>query len=138
MNPVLSFDSANGIFNPCKHTLHCDLKNKHVLIRYTSRAKKELEKRQTQLIIEMQIYFSCMVQKRILFHDSYEHDIVPINNKLAVSLRIIQSDVCTPEVFAAEHPEKRELTNQKAEKMTVKELIFDYQKGGWIGNFKIG
>ena len=132
MNPVLNFDKADGIFNPYKHSTNCDLKTRHLLIRFTDRAKQELEKRKEQLVIEMQIYFSCLVQKRVLFHDSYEHEKVTINNKLAVALLVVQSDVCSPVDFAAKHPEKQELKNQKASKMTAKELIFDYKENGWI------
>ena len=138
MNPVLSFDTTKGLFNPYKYSENGELRNRTVLIRYTKRAKEELEKRHEPLIIEMQIYFSCVVQKRVLFHSHYEHEKVTINDKLAIALRVIESDVCNPVVFAEKHPEKRELKTEKAEKMTIKELIFDYQKNGWIGNFRIG
>jgi hypothetical protein len=137
MNPVLTFDGANGMFNPYKFSEDCRLKGKPFLIRFTKRAKEELDKMQGKLTIEMQIYFSCMVQKRVLFHENYENESVAVNDKLSIALRVVQSDVCDPIYYANHHPEKAELTSDKAEKMTAKELIFDYKKEGWIGGFKI-
>lgn len=138
MNMVLNFDTTKGSFNPYKYSDECELRGKTIRIRYTEKAKQALAASTSPLIIEMQIYFSCMVQKRVLFHRDYAHEKVVVNDKLAIALRIVQSDVCDPVVYAASHPEKRELKNKKANKMTIKEVIFDYQKAGWIGNFKIG
>lgn len=138
MNPILTFEGANGLFTPYKYSESCKLKGKPFLIRYTKRAKEELEKRTQPLIIEMQIYFSCMVQKRVLFHTDYKHPTQSVNNKISISLRTVQSDVCDPVYYAKHHPEKKELTGQKAQNMTAKELIFDFQNGKWIGGFKIG
>ncbi len=138
MNPVLTFDGANGLFSPYKFSEDCCIRDKPLLIRFTKRAKEKLDKMKGKLTVEMQIYFSCMVQKRVLFHENYNDESVKVNDKLAIALRVVQSDVCDPVYYANYHPEKAELTNDKAGKMTAKELIFDYKKEGWIGGFKIG
>lgn len=137
MNPVLNLDSATGFFNPYKFTLETDMDGKPFVIRYTKRARKAFQERTKLLTVEMQIYFSCVVQKRVLFHDSYEGDKTSVNDELAISLRVVQSDRCDPVTFAKSHPEKRELHSTGAKKMSAKELILDYKNDAWIGNFRI-
>lgn len=137
MNPVLDINSANRIFHPFKYVEETKVNGHHFVIKHTKRAEKALQNRTQQLIIEMQIYFSCVVQKRVLFHDIYEFDKIFVNNKIAIALRVVESDSCDPIFFADNHPEKRELKTSGAKKMKAKELLFDYKNGSWIGNFKI-
>lgn len=138
MNPVLDLNSATGLFNPYKFSIETVFNGKPFTIKYSKRAKQALRNRTTPLIVEMQIYFSCMVQKRVLFHDSYDSDLTSVNDEIAIVLRIVQSDRCDPVTYARSHPEKRELTSKGAKKMSAKELIIDYKNDDWIGNFKIG
>ncbi|VAW50438.1 hypothetical protein MNBD_GAMMA06-1732 [hydrothermal vent metagenome] len=137
MKPVLDIKSSNRFFNAFKYTENTSVNGKDVLIKYTERAKKALESRNSQLVIEMQIYFSCVVQKRVLFHDDFEFETTPINDKLAVAIRPVESQSCDPEYFAKNHPEKRVLDSSGAKKMKAKELIFDYKDNKWIGAFSI-
>jgi len=137
MNPVLDMNSANRLINPFKFSEETNVNGKNFVIKYTKRANKALQKRTSQLIIEMQIYFSCVVQKRVLFHDSYKREMTSVNDKMAVALRVVESDSCDPDYYANNHPEKRELDSNAAKKMTAKELILDYKDGNWIANFKI-
>ena len=137
MNPVLDIESSGRLFNPFKYSEKTTLSGKAFVIKYTKRAKKALQTRNTPLIIEMQIYFSCVVQKRVLFHDTYDHDTVSVNEKIAVAIRSVESESCDPEYYANNHPEKRALDSSSAKKMTARELIFDYKDNNWIGNFRI-
>lgn len=137
MNTILNIDSENRIFHPFKYIEQTKINGHHFVIRYTKRAEKALQKRTHQLIIEMQIYFSCVVQKRVLFHDTYEYDMTIVNDKISIALRVVESDACDPAFFANNHPEKRELETSGAKKMKAKELILDYKNGNWAGAFKI-
>ncbi len=137
MNPVLDMKSSSRIFYAFKYTVNASVNGNNVLIKYTRRAKKELESRNSQLIIEMQIYFSCVVQKRVLFHDTFEFEKTPISDNIAISIRAVESQSCDPDFYSKNHPEKRVLDSNGAKKMTAKELIFDYKDNKWIGNFSI-
>ena len=120
-------------FNPYKYTENVDFKRGKLAFHYTRRAKQQMEK--VQLIVEMQIYFSCVIQKRVLFHESCELESFPVNDKLAISLRAVQSDRYDPVFFANNHPVKKEYSSKAASKMTAKELFLDYKDGEWLGSF---
>ena len=137
MNPVLDMTASSRFFYPFKHRLSKQINGKEFVVKYTQRAKKALDERSQHLIVEMQIYFSCVVQKRVLFHEEYEHDSVTINDKLIVAVRSVESQSCDPEFYAKNHPEKRELDSSAAKKMSAKELIIDYKNNNWVGCFSI-
>lgn len=137
MNVLINSAVFRNIFNPYKYSEKIDFKGGHLVLRYTRRAKNKIQRRKTQLTAEMQIYFSCVVQKRLLFHEVYEHSSVPVNDKIAVALRAVQSDTCDPVYFANNHPVKKEFTSKGAGKMRAKELFLDYKNGDWVGRFTI-
>ncbi|VAW58937.1 hypothetical protein MNBD_GAMMA11-1889 [hydrothermal vent metagenome] len=137
MNPVLNMESSNRLFTPFKYSEETTVNGKDLTIKYTKRAKKALAARNAPLIIEMQIYFSCVVQKRVLFHESFEHETIPVNDKITVAIRSVESESCDPEYYASNHPEKRVLDSSGAKKMSARELILDYKNSEWIGCFSI-
>jgi len=138
MNAVLDIASSNRFFNPFKFIEKTTVGGKDFTIKYTKRAKKALHARDTQLIIEMQIYFSCVVQKRVLFHDVYDSEKIQVNEKISIAIRSVESESCDPEYYAKNHPEKRVLDSSGAKKMSsARELIFDYKNDAWIGCFAI-
>ncbi|HED34878.1 MAG TPA: hypothetical protein ENJ08_11835 [Gammaproteobacteria bacterium] len=137
MNTVLNMESSTRLFKPFKYSRKVPVNGKNLNIKYTKRAKKALEARNIPLIIEMQIYFSCVVQKRVLFHDAFEHESTPVNDKITVAIRSVESKSCDPEYFASNHPEKRVLDSSAAKKMSARELIIDYKNNEWVGCFSI-
>ena len=137
MKPVLNMESSNRFFNAFKYTQTAQVNDQDVLIKLTKRAKKVMDARSTPLFIEMQIYFSCVVQKRVLFHDDFEFDSTPVTDKFSVAIRSVESQSCDPDYYAKNHPEKRVLDSTAAKRMTAKELIVDYKDNNWIGSFSI-
>ncbi|VAW70931.1 hypothetical protein MNBD_GAMMA09-3922 [hydrothermal vent metagenome] len=137
MNAVLNIEASNRLFRPFKHVEKATFNDRDFVIKYTERARKALQSRNTPLIIEMQIYFSCVVQKRVLFHDAYKYDAIPVNDMFSIAIRTVESQSCDPDYYANNHPEKREMDSSSAKKMTAKELIFDFKNKTWIGSFRI-
>ena len=125
---------AVGAYNYCEEAR---VRGARVIVRYTKSARAALQKRTRPLIVEMQIYFSCMVQKRVLFHDDYEHDMTAVNDKIAVALRVVESQVCDPHYYAEKHPVRRELLSDGARKMKARELLIDFKNNNWSGEFEI-
>lgn len=113
--------------------------NKHELvIKLTQRADQALAKLPHALTIEMQLYFSCMVKKRVLFHTQaipFESD--QVTPQLNIAYRSVQSDTCSPEEFAASHPQKKVLDNPVTNNMAPSELSVDYVENKWKGDFLI-
>lgn len=125
--------------HPFLHHHAITLRGQTVHVRWTKRAQEGLDERSTPLYIEMQLYFSCVVQKRVLFHEpSPDPDYISVNDWLCVRATAVESDVCSPEAFAAEHPARRELESAAALKMVPRALWLDRVDGQWWGEMGFG
>lgn len=134
LNPYHLFDRW---LNPYAHTLQIDLYGHPLIVQWTRRAQKELDKRKQTLFVEMQLTFSCVVKKRLIFHDAYDHSSMPVFEKLALDFRAVEPTSCDPEEFARNYPERRELKSGAARRMNAKKLVFDHKKNQWVGEFFI-
>ena len=113
------------------------LNERKLLVEWTEPAQKALTSRSQSLNIEMQLYFSCVVKKRVLFHECLEFESVAVNERINICFRSVQSAVCSPEDFARDFPEAREL-HATSDKMTPSRLSFDFRGGHWLGEFGYG
>ena len=64
-----------------------EINRRQMEMRWSRRAQHELLRRQHPLIVELQLYFSCVVKKRVLFHEHTEFNSVRVNDRLAVAFR---------------------------------------------------
>lgn len=120
--------------NRYSHSAQTRLKNKEIFVEWTDRAQQQLDQQHKPLIVEMQLYFSCVVKKRVLFHEQVDFDTAAVNNQIKLAFRSIESDVCSPETFASEFPEAREL-NAVSDKMIPNRVSIDFKQGEWVGEF---
>ncbi|MBI1425662.1 MAG: hypothetical protein GC149_19715 [Gammaproteobacteria bacterium] len=130
----------DNLLHPYRHTQTCNYQGKPLLIRWTQRAQQALEGRDIPLLVEMQLYFSCMVKKRVLFHslhDIEEVDTLTINDNLAIIMRAVQASSCDPEEFARHYPAQRILETPAAKSMQARQLDIDCRHGQWQGAFVI-
>lgn len=102
-----------------------------------SRAEQAFQKRDDPLIVEMQIYFSCVVQKRILFHDQCEYPTQTVNDSIKITLRPIQAESCDPVEFAKNHPVSHEYSSKAAKNLRPSALEIDFKEDKWCGEFSI-
>ncbi len=117
-----------------RHESQIAFNNKELYIEWTDRAQSQLDQLSQRLIVEMQLYFSCVVIKRVLFHHQSELDAVTVNDQIRVVFRSVQSSVCSPEEFARNYPVARELP-AASKKMTPSRLSIDFKRGQWEGEF---
>ncbi|WP_024327712.1 hypothetical protein [Thioalkalivibrio sp. AKL19] len=143
-----TYFSAAG-FNPLPHIdrwLHpyrlaaeVTLRERTVHVYWTDRARQALEEQTTPLYVEMQLYFSCVVKKRVLFHESPPRsDFVAAVPQLYVRASTVESDICSPEAFAAGYPARRELSSAGTRRMVPRNLWLDYRAGQWVGEMAVG
>lgn len=123
--------------HPWKRSNTIVLRDDSLKVSWTNRAQRALLSRHKPLIAEMQLYFSCMVKKRVLFHDETDHETVTVNEQLKVLFRPVQSLKCSPEEFAENHPVKQEFKTLAAVKMKPKSLEIDFKKGQWVGEYQV-
>ena len=102
---------------------------------WTGRAEAALQSSQQPVIIELQLYFSCVVKKRVLFHRQVEFDTVTVNKRLELAFRPIASAVCDPREFAMNHPMGKDLSRGVAGRMVPGRVEIDFRQGEWEGQF---
>ena len=83
----------------------------------------------------MQLYFSYVVKKLVLFHDQTDIEMTGVNDKMRIAFRAIQSAVCDPEEFARNYPVGRVLNAPAAARMIPSKISIDFRKGRWQGEF---
>jgi hypothetical protein len=105
-------------------------------LRWTERAERELGMREQALIVELQLYFSCVVKKRVLFHQRVDFATNRVDNRLEMAFHAIASAVCDPNEFAQKHPEGRDLSSGPAARMVPAIVEIDYRAGRWQGQFR--
>lgn len=106
-------------------------------IEWTRRADDALQKRGSPLVVEMQLYFSCVVKKRVLFSEADGVEAIPVTDRLAVSFRTVQSADCDPAEFAHHFPVEQEFASAGARSMHPKRLLIDFRGGNWVGEYWI-
>ncbi len=112
------------------------INQREVEVSWTGRADRELQRREQRLIVELQLYFSCVVKKRVLFHHRVpEFDRIRVNDEIEVAFQPIASAVCDPEEFAASYPQGKNLSAGKAARMVPRVVEIDYRQGSWEGQF---
>jgi len=133
-NPLEIFDRW---LNPYRHNVTSHFREKDIKVAWTRRAEQAFSLRTTTLIVEMQIYFSCVVKKRVLFHEQLDMESLPVTDKISIISRAVQSDTCSAEEFARNYPVKQELTSTAAKRMYPRLLNIDYINNQWLGEFTI-
>ncbi len=124
--------------HPYRHQALTELNGHEIAVSWTRRADQAMSLRDTPLRAEMQLYFSCVVKKRVLFHDADDGlDFTPVNTQLAIAFRPVEASSCDPVAFAANHPERREMSATGAAKMRAKRLFVDFRQGQWLGEFEV-
>ncbi len=111
------------------------LNQREVEVRWTNRAECELQQQQQPLIVELQLYFSCIVKKRVLFHQSVAFDTTRVNDQLKLFFRPIAAAACDPWEFATHYPAGQNLSTGTAARMVPGRVEIDYRQGHWEGQF---
>lgn len=112
------------------------INDKPVAVVWTKSAACELAKRTQPLVVELELYFSCLVKKFVHFHESVpERTIAAVSYKLAVFFRPVTSTACSFEVAdrLRRQPEI-ELDNPNVRKMAPRLVKIDFIRGNWQGN----
>jgi hypothetical protein len=122
-------------FNKFRHRKSVRINQRDVKVCWTERAERALRDDRQPLIVELQLYFTCVVQKRVVFHRRAEFDTVVVNKRLEIAFRPIASAVCDPREFALNHPAGEDLSQGVAARMIPRTVEIDCRRGNWEGQF---
>jgi hypothetical protein len=123
------------LINPCCYRQVAQIGQRKVELRWTRRAERLLQSSSKPLIVELQLYFSCVVKKRVLFHHSADFATTRVNDQLEIAFRPIASAVCDPREFAAHFPAGKDLSTGPAARMIPRSVEIDFRAGRWEGRF---
>lgn len=115
------------------------INGRQVSVEWTKSAARELAQRAQPLVVELELYFSCLVKKFVHFHEmAPQRDTIAVSDKLAVFFRPVTSTACSFEVAdrLGRQPEI-ELDTPNVRKIAPKRVSIDYVRGVWKGNFWI-
>lgn len=121
------------------HTANVSINGRDVLVEWTDEAALALAERKTPLIVELELYFSCLVKKFVHFRDAApDRDTVAAYDKLQLYFRAVTSTACSMEKAEAlgRQPEE-ELHTDAIRKMAPKKVSIDYVKGAWRGSYSL-
>jgi hypothetical protein len=123
------------LLHRCRHRRTVSIGERPVEVCWTQRAALELQRRRQPLVVELQLYFSCMVKKRVLFHDQPLADSAPVSDELRLAFRAVSSAACDPLEFAASYPQGEVLSNAASARMIPRRVELDFRHHGWEGAF---
>ncbi len=123
--------------HPYRHRAGVTLNGHDTEVHWTQRAERAMDRLTQPLRVEMQIYFACVVKKRVLFHEADDLAFTPVNAHLAITFRPVEASSCDPVTFAKNHPERRDMPAPAAGRMHARRLFIDFRKGAWWGDFEI-
>jgi hypothetical protein len=126
--------------NPATYSAQVNLRGEPLQVSWSRRAERQLQSRVRPLLAEMQLYFSCVVKKRVLFHEhppGEDLTTVTVNERLQVAFRAVEANSCDPLEFAANFPVRREFASSGASRMHPAKLRLDYKGGRWWGEFTV-
>lgn len=115
------------------------INGRQVLVEWSKAAARELAKRSQPLVVELELYFSCLVKKFVHFHEQTpQRATVAVSDKLAVFFRPVTSTACSFEVAdrLGRQPEI-ELDTPNVHKIAPKRVKLDFVRGNWLGEYWI-
>jgi hypothetical protein len=134
-------ESRNGRMAVMSHILRKDgamnvtLNDKEVHVRLSDSAQRALAGRQTPLLAEMELLFSCLIRKRVLFRDHVgAESATHVSDLLAVRFRPVMTRACS--VSSVEgSPPSEDFPIADPRPYVPRWLSIDFRKGKWLGEF---
>lgn len=115
------------------------INGRDVSVEWTDAAARELARRARPLVVELELYFSCLVKKFVHFHEEAgDRKTVAANDKLRLYFRPVTSIACSFEVAErlGRQPEM-ELHTGAVGKISPKKVSIDFARGAWRGQFSL-
>jgi hypothetical protein len=116
------------------HTVTVNGKSLRVAL--SKAAKRALERRADALLLEMELYFSCLIRKRVYVRDDFKGvDAIPVSDKLHISFRPVMTQSCAIRDVPRDNPPVRDMPIVRPERYFPHWLTLDYRRGEWLAEF---
>ncbi|MDH3979184.1 MAG: hypothetical protein OEU91_01580 [Gammaproteobacteria bacterium] len=116
------------------HTVTVNGKSLRVAL--SKAAKRALERRADALLLEMELYFSCLIRKRVYVRDDFKGvNAIPVSDKLHISFRPVMTQSCAIRDVPRDNPPVRDMPIVRPERYFPHWLTLDYRRGEWLAEF---
>lgn len=115
------------------------INGRDVSVEWSLAAEREMARRTQPLVVELELYFSCLVKKFVHFHEAMpDRSLITVSDKLKIFFRPVTSTACSFEVAdkLGRQPEI-ELDTQQSKQIGPRRVSLDFVRGKWLGNFWI-
>lgn len=122
-----------------KRTANVVINGRNVAVEWTRSAASELARRPRPLVVELELYFSCLVKKFVHFREQAGgRQTVAASDKLLLYFRPVTSTACSFEVAErlGRQPET-ELHGKAVGRIAPKRVSIDYARGSWQGRYSL-
>jgi len=114
-----------------------EILGKKVLVEWSAAADKILQNLAEPLLVEMELYFSCLIRKAVRFGgDAQAGNFVSAGPLLKIGFRPVMTKACNVRDFEVEPPVE-DFPIVKPEAFVPKWLMIDYKGGKWSGDFSL-
>lgn len=112
------------------------LANRNIEVRLSNAASAALAVQGTLLVVEMELYFSCLIRKRVRFLSTQHPDALcaTVDDRLTVCFRPVMTRSCALSDVEGQ-PELETFPIQRPEAFLPKWLALDFRRGAWSGEF---
>ena len=113
---------------------------KIIQVELSNNAKKQLDKRTKPLLVEMELYFSCLLRKEIRIVETLREQLdeafsVQLSDNLHISFRPVMTKSCSVSSCEGEKPPVSDFPIKKPQSYVPKWLKLDFKRGEWCGDF---
>ncbi|RRQ20633.1 hypothetical protein [Thiohalobacter thiocyanaticus] len=115
------------------------LQGRPITATLTPRARKAAESLGIPMVVEMELFFSCLLRKRLRFHQvdaAPESVLEPVELYPGLSLlfRPVVAEVCNIDTLEGAPPVKT-MPAKRADAFIPKWVSIDHRSGAWAGDF---
>jgi len=109
---------------------------KPMKVQLTRAAETALRERTTPLVAELELYFSCMIRKRVRFYTEVAGEpVVMAGENLYVRFRPVMTELCGFDTAGDNGPSLTDFPIVNSAAYVPRWLRLDYHQGEWKGEF---
>jgi hypothetical protein len=109
------------------------LAGKTLRVRLSRAAARALARREAPLVVEMELYFSCLIRKAVRFRETTRNGAaVRVTERLLVEFRPVTSAQCG---LIGDEPALRDFPVADPRAYVPRWLDIDFRRGQWRGQF---
>lgn len=110
------------------------IQGKTVDVTLSNAAINALSKRNSKLVAEMELYFSCLIRKQVRFKENLDGETVDVTEQLAVRFRPVMTKACGID-YEGEEPPLTDFPIKKSQSFIPHWLKVDFKNNKWTGEF---